>query len=415
MSKLGEAWTALDDNEKKRFKDIADEAKAKFLEEYGEDAFLKTNKKSKKTKKTKNLATNNDIGSADSNGSEVKMQNLDGSRGHPATGENASSDVVVQPAKGLPDGWTTRTVTRKNDDSKSDPYWFSPKNFYKFNSIPQVNRFCAYLEQVGGDEAAAFVLYSKDKKKKPDDLPAAGKGERSAKNYYFGAKRTGDAVADTGGESSVKKSRKKYGETADAEEARASAVEHDVNDTHEKKKASNAVIAANANALAANILLRAKALAAATALEKASEASIVNSSQTKTTTLKPEETTTSATNKSPSPKAKSDATAVIETTNERISPKNLKRAEYVVVTQAEEGEGGDIPSPRKQKVSISGNGDNMTAVDADAVEEIEAGGGRGDVLSAKLANESTSAATTTKKRKKKDKKSNKKHKSYLSE
>jgi hypothetical protein len=87
-----------------------------------------------------------------------------------------------------------------------------------------------------------------------------------------------------------------------------------------------------------------------------------------------------------------------------------------VVTQAEEGEGGDIPSPRKKKVSIGGNGgDNMTAVDADAVEEIEAGGGRGDVLSAKLANESTSAATTTKKRKKKDKKSNKKHKSYLSE
>lgn len=404
MSKLGEAWTALDDNEKTRFRVIADEAKAKFLEEYGEDAFLKTNKKTKKTKKTKNLATNKDIGSADSNGSEFKMQHLDGSRGHPATGENASSDVVAQPAKGLPDGWTTRTVTRKNDDSKSDPYWFSPKNFYKFNSIPQVNRFCAYLEQVGGDEAAAFVVYSKDKKKKPDDLPTAGKGESSAKNYYFGAKKTSDAVADTGGESSVKKNRKKYGETAAAEEAKSSAVEHDVNDTHERKKASNAVIAANANALAANILLRAKALAAATALEKASEASIVNSSQTKTTTLaKPEETTTSATKKSPSPKDKSDATAVIETTNERMSPKKLKRAEYVVGTQAEEGEGGDVPSPRRKKESISGNGDNMTAVDADAVEEIEAGGGRGDV------------ATTTKKRKKKDKKSNKKHKSYLSE
>lgn len=399
MSKLGEAWTALDDNEKTRFRVIADEAKAKFLEEYGEDAFLKTNKKTKKTKKTKNLATNNDIGSADSNGSEVKMQNLDGSRGHPATGENASSDVVAQPAKGLPDGWTTRTVPRKNDDSKSDPYWFSPKNFYKFNSIPQVNRFCAYLEQVGGDEAAAFVLYSKDKKKKPDDLPAAGKGESSAKDYYFGAKRTSDAVAVTGGESSAKKSRKKYGETAAAEEAKASAVEHDVNDTHEKKKASNAVIAANANAHAANILVRAKALAATTASEKASKAFIVNPSQTKSATLEnPEETTTSATKKSPSPKDKADATAVIERTNERMSPKKLKRAEYVVATQAEEKEGVDVPSPLRKKELINADGDNMTVVDADAVEEIEAG-----------------AATTTKKRKKKGKKSSKKLKGYLSE
>jgi hypothetical protein len=391
---------------------MADEAKAKLIKE--DDSFLKAKKK---TEKTKNLATNNDIGSAGSNGSEVKVQYLDGRSGHHATEENASSDVVAQPAKGLPDGWTTRTVPRKNDESKSDPYWFSPQNSYKFNSIPQVNRFCAYLEQAGGDEAAAFVLYSKDKKKKkPDDLPAEGNGESNAKNYYFGAKRMSDDVAVTEGEKRVKKRRKKNGKTAAAEEAKASTAEHDVNNAHEKKKASNAVIAANANAVSAGILERAKALAAATALEKASEASIVNSLQKKTATPKePEEATISTTEKSLTSKAEADATAVIEKTNEIMSPKNMKRAEYVVGTQEEEGGGGDAPTSKRKKDSISGGSDNMTDVDADAVEEVEAEGGGGDVLSAKRANESTSPATTAKKRKKKDKKNSKKHKSYLSE
>ena len=48
MSKLGEAWAALDDDTKNRFKVTADEAKAKFKEEHGEGALaFSKNKKQK--------------------------------------------------------------------------------------------------------------------------------------------------------------------------------------------------------------------------------------------------------------------------------------------------------------------------------------------------------------------------------
>jgi hypothetical protein len=95
----------------------------------------------------------------------------------PPTGEvNGSSNSPAQPANDLPDGWTTRVVPRKSDNPnsrrKSDTYWFSPQNSYKFNSKPRVHLFCAFLEQVGGDEAAAFGLYSIAKSRKTGNAPS---------------------------------------------------------------------------------------------------------------------------------------------------------------------------------------------------------------------------------------------------
>ena len=60
-------------------------------------------------------------------------------------------------SEGLPEGWIHRQVPRKGSDSKTDPYWFSPKLAYKFNSLLQVRRFLAILEEeAGGDEVAAI-------------------------------------------------------------------------------------------------------------------------------------------------------------------------------------------------------------------------------------------------------------------
>jgi len=172
----------------------------------------------------KELATENYISSTSSNDSEVKMQRLDSSSGRPFTGGDASSDSAAQSAKGLPDGWKKDVVPRKTDDSrtKSDNYWFSPLKLHKFNSKPQVHRFCAFLEQVGGDEAAAYALYLKDKKRKPSDAPVTVKS--STKNDS-NKKRKSDTVATTGIESSAKKSRKKNVKTSAADSANSSKAE----------------------------------------------------------------------------------------------------------------------------------------------------------------------------------------------
>jgi hypothetical protein len=66
-------------------------------------------------------------------------------------------------SEGLPEGWIHRQVPRKGSDSKTDPYWFSPKLAYKFNSLLQVRRFLAILEEeAGGDEVAA-IKWMRDK------------------------------------------------------------------------------------------------------------------------------------------------------------------------------------------------------------------------------------------------------------
>ncbi len=162
----------LNDKIKHHFLLIDDQTLAEFEEEYGMDAsFLK-----KKKAKMKELATDNYIGSTGSNDSEVKMQSLDGSSRRPFTGENRS-DSAAQSAKGLPDGWTKLVVPRKTNGSKrkSDNYWIPPTKRYKFNSRPQLNQFRACLEQVDGVEAAAYGLYLRGKKRKPNDAPVTDK------------------------------------------------------------------------------------------------------------------------------------------------------------------------------------------------------------------------------------------------
>jgi hypothetical protein len=63
----------------------------------------------------------------------------------------------------LPEGWIHRQLPRKSSNSKTDPYWFSPKLAYKFNSLLQVRRFLAILEEeAGGDEVAA-IKWMRDK------------------------------------------------------------------------------------------------------------------------------------------------------------------------------------------------------------------------------------------------------------
>jgi len=66
-----------------------------------------------------------------------------------------------QPVEGLPTGWTRILVRRKNGNykGKDDPYYFSPLQSYKFNSLVKVKRFLVCLEEAGGDEAAAYVNF----------------------------------------------------------------------------------------------------------------------------------------------------------------------------------------------------------------------------------------------------------------
>ncbi|KAL3827643.1 hypothetical protein ACHAXA_000516 [Cyclostephanos tholiformis] len=86
-----------------------------------------------------------------------------------ADGEIVGGSSTIEPicrAEGLPDGWTQRLVPRKNGH-RFDPYWFSPRMSYRFNSLPQVKRFLNCLERAEGDEIVAYDAYSsKDKKQK---------------------------------------------------------------------------------------------------------------------------------------------------------------------------------------------------------------------------------------------------------
>jgi hypothetical protein len=66
-----------------------------------------------------------------------------------------------QPVEGLPTGWTRILVRRKkgNYRGKDDPYYFSPLQSYKFNSLVKVKRFLVCLEEASGNEVAAYVNF----------------------------------------------------------------------------------------------------------------------------------------------------------------------------------------------------------------------------------------------------------------
>ena len=65
------------------------------------------------------------------------------------------------PVEGLPTGWTRILVRRKNGNykGKDDPYYFSPLQSYKFNSLVKVKQFLVCLEEAGGDEVTAYVNF----------------------------------------------------------------------------------------------------------------------------------------------------------------------------------------------------------------------------------------------------------------
>jgi hypothetical protein len=69
--------------------------------------------------------------------------------------------LCSQPVEGLPSGWTRILVRHKNGNykGKDDPYYFSPLQSYKFNSLVKVKRFLVCLEEAGGDEVAAYVNF----------------------------------------------------------------------------------------------------------------------------------------------------------------------------------------------------------------------------------------------------------------
>lgn len=71
-----------------------------------------------------------------------QRQSLDGEGKRPT--DSTLSQIPSQSASGLPEGWMTKLVPRKNGSS-SDRYFFSPAKSYKFRSKAQVKRFQASL------------------------------------------------------------------------------------------------------------------------------------------------------------------------------------------------------------------------------------------------------------------------------
>ena len=165
MSKIGAAYRALDEDEKKSYKVKADKAMADFKKKYGGDALKKKPKKSEnKTPSKKRESLGTDL-----------------------------SHIPTKPAEGLPDGWTTRSVPRKTG-GRSDLYWFSPAKEFKFRSRADVKRFQEILENANGDEVAAIEVYSKMDHKSG----AAASGGGSAKKSTKASAEKEEVVAEDG-------------------------------------------------------------------------------------------------------------------------------------------------------------------------------------------------------------------------
>jgi hypothetical protein len=368
-----------------------------------------------KKKKTKTPAMRNDHGSAQDSGKEVKMPTLDESNVClPTGGVNGSSDSFFQPAKDLPVGWKIRVVPRKSDDPKTkyDTYWFSPQNSHKFNSKRRADRFCGLVEQEGGDEVAAYQLYKMAKTTNPGNaLTEVDSGNTDNKE-----KRKSEAVADIGVDESANASRKKKRSKSEKKEKNASNALVAANDhaasasimekakalaaaeaaskkayevsnnevslenagisknleitgadaanaskTREEKNASNALIAAKDHAASANIMEKAKALAAAEAASKKvnevfnKEFSLENSGTSKNLEI----ATPSPADSSPAPNP--DAAAAVVETNKKKSPrKTMKRLEYVLMAQEGKGKGNESPSAKRVTDGNIGVGDEQS-------------------------------------------------------
>ena len=174
-------YKALDDSSKNQYKAQAEKAKAEFIEEYGEDA-MKFGPRSKG--KVDELEQEEERHSVERGGGDGGSGGGGDGGGDSAWEKRGISTSDKIPAKGLPNGWTTRVVPRK-DKSQSDTYWYSPVMLYKFRSMSAVKTFLKLLEETKGDEVRANKL-----------LQSSGKKLKSA-----------DATADVSDRKKVKKSK----------------------------------------------------------------------------------------------------------------------------------------------------------------------------------------------------------------
>lgn len=148
---MSESYKALDFNARKRYRDLAAKARAEHVEKHGEDA-MKLGPRSKDTagkKKQKEEA----VAGAKSG------RNSDDSTGEKPS--DSTLDVIPStPAKGMPHGWITRAIPRKNQSNrtKADTVWYSPVESYTFKSAAEAKKFHEMTEKTNGDETKAYRL-----------------------------------------------------------------------------------------------------------------------------------------------------------------------------------------------------------------------------------------------------------------
>lgn len=63
-------------------------------------------------------------------------------------------------------GWTRKAFRRSATPLHIDRYWYTPETQKKLRSRVEVSKFLAYLEDTGGDEDEAFILFKKKAKHK---------------------------------------------------------------------------------------------------------------------------------------------------------------------------------------------------------------------------------------------------------
>ena len=94
---------------------------------------------------------------------------------HPTGKEDAH--ITAQPAKQFPAEWTVRHIPRSNSN-RTDAWYYSPKEDYRFRNAGDVKRFLQKLDEVNGDEKAALLLYKKGKTTTEKNTGATAKTTR---------------------------------------------------------------------------------------------------------------------------------------------------------------------------------------------------------------------------------------------
>mmetsp|Transcript_40927 Transcript_40927/g.73781 ORF Transcript_40927/g.73781 Transcript_40927/m.73781 type:complete len:1370 (-) Transcript_40927:68-4177(-) len=88
-----------------------------------------------------------------------KVQQPKQSNASPLKHHSALEDAQIpgEPAEGLPEGWLTRRIPRKNPrDSRVDTRWYSPELNLRFRSIHDARLFALRVDALGKGEAAAM-------------------------------------------------------------------------------------------------------------------------------------------------------------------------------------------------------------------------------------------------------------------